>query len=119
MLVDGVSTPPAPGAGVPARWTGVNHSAAGTVRFTVQDGVGRLDFSADFSVGAVPGPFVYVNTTNNANTGRPLRISALKSLSGAQSYVFQLPTGAAYTWVLVWCDPFNVAVAEASVPTTP
>ena len=86
---------------------------------SVENGVARLDFSDDVSVGAVPGPFVYVNTTNDANTGRPLRVAALRNNTGAQSYVFQLPDGASYTWVLIWCDPFNVPVAEASIPPTP
>ncbi len=62
---------------------------------------------------------VFVNTTNNANTGRPLRVAALKSNGGAQSYLFAVPPGVSYTWVLVWCDPFNVPVAEASIPATP
>lgn len=68
---------------------------------------------------AVPGPFVYVNTTNNANTGSALRVAALRSNSGAQSFAFQIPAGATYAWVLVWCDPFNVPVAEARLPSTP
>ena len=119
MLVEpGMSQPPA-GSGVTGQWVGVGHSARGSVRFGVQDGVARLDFSEDFSVSAVPGPFIYVNTTNNANTGRPLRVSALRGNSGAQSYVFQIPAGVAYTWVLVWCDPFNVPVAEAPISATP
>ena len=118
MLVGVTTSPPAGSVGA-VRWTGVNHGATGTVRFTVQDGIGRLDFSSDFSVTNVPGPFVYVNTTNNANTGRPLRISALKSLSGSQSYAFQIPAGVTFAWVLIWCDPFNVPVAEAPIPATP
>ncbi|MEO7501241.1 MAG: DM13 domain-containing protein [Gemmatimonadaceae bacterium] len=119
MLVEPEMSQPAAGTGVTGLWVGVGHSVRGSVRFSVKNGVARLDLSDDFSVSAVPGPFVYVNTTNNANTGRPLRVSALGSNSGAQSYVFQLPAGAAYTWVLIWCDPFNVAVAEAQIPATP
>ena len=118
MLVEQGTTPVA-GLGVTGRWVGVGHSAAGSVRVSVQRGVAQLDFSSDFSVSGVPGPFVYVNTTNNANTGRPLRVAALKSNSGAQSYAFQLPAGTTYTWVLIWCDPFNVPVAEAQIPATP
>ena len=119
MLVEqGTSQPPA-GAGVTGRWVGVGHAVTGSVRISAQNGVARLDFSDDFSVSGVPGPFVYLNTTNNANTGRPLRVSALKSNAGAQSYTFQLPAGTAYTWVLIWCDPFNVPVAEAKIPPTP
>ena len=107
------------GTGVTGQWAGVGHAARGSVRVSVESGVMRLDFSDDFSVGAVPGPFVYVNTTNDANTGRPLRVAALRSNAGAQSYAFRLPDAASYTWVLVWCDPFNVPVAETSIPPTP
>ncbi len=110
---------PLAGSGVLGNFVGVGHVGRGSVRFTVQSGVGRLDFSADFAVSEVPGPFVYLNTTNNANTGRPLRIAALKSNSGAQTYSFQLPAGVSYTYVLVWCDPFNVPVSEAAIPPTP
>ena len=79
------------GTGVTGRWAGVGHAAQGSVRVSVENGVARLDFSDDVSVGAVPGPFVYVNTTNDANTGRPLRVAALRNNTGAQSYVFQHP----------------------------
>ncbi len=118
MLVEGGATPPV-GSGVTGRWVGVGHGVSGSVRFTVQGGVGRLDFSDDFALTEAPGPFVYMNTTNNANTGRPLRVAALRSNRGAQSYVFQMPAGAVYTWVLLWCDPYNVALAETQIPPTP
>ena len=115
-----VDAGPAPmGMSVSGRFVGVGHHGSGSVKFTVQDGVGSLEFSNDFAVSGVPGPFVYVNTTNNANTGRPLRVAALKSTRGAQTYSFQLPSGVRYQWVLVWCDPFNVPVAEAEIPPTP
>ena len=110
---------PLAGSGVAGNFVGVGHVGRGSVRFTVQNGVGRLDFSADFAVSEVPGPFVYLNTTNNANTGRPLRVAALKSNTGAQTYAFQLPSGVSYTFVLIWCDPFNVPVAEAAIPPPP
>jgi len=115
----GADMQPPMGSGVTGRFVGVGHRGGGGVRFAVVNGVARLDFSDDFSVDAVPGPFVYVNTTNNANTGRPLRVAALKSNRGAQSYSFLVPAGVSYTWVLVWCDPFNVPVAEAAIPATP
>ena len=118
MLVEPGMSRPA-GTGVTGRWAGVGHAAQGSVRVSMENGVARLDFSDDFSVSTVPGPFVYVNTTNNANTGRPLRVAALRSNAGAQSYAFQLPEGASYTWVLIWCDPYNVPVAEAPIPSTP
>lgn len=89
------------------------HQARGTARLIVRDTVGVVEFSADFVVDAVPGPFVYVNTTADANTGRPLRVSALRANSGAQSYAFRVPAGATFSHVLVWCDPFNVGVGAA------
>ena len=98
---------------------GVGHTGRGSVSFTMANGIGRLDFSSDFAVSGVPGPFVYLNTTNNANTGSPLRISALRSNTGAQSYTFQLIPGVNYRYVLIWCDPFNTAVAEAVIATGP
>ena len=113
-----VMQPPA-GSGATGHFVGVGHRGKGSVRFSVANGVGRLDFADDFSVDEVPGPFVYINTTNNPNTGRPLRVSKLRSNGGAQSYTFEVPAGASYTWVLVWCDPFNVAVAQAAIPATP
>ena len=117
MVDPGTVAPTAGGA--TGNFVGVGHEGRGSVRFTVDNGAGRLDFSTDFAVGAVPGPFVYLNTTNNANTGRPLRVAALKSNNGAQTYAFQLPPGVSYTFVLVWCDPFNVAVAQAAIPSAP
>ncbi len=107
------------GTSVSGRFVGVGHQGSGSVKFTTQDGVGKLEFSSDFVVSGVPGPFVYVNTTNDANTGRPLRVAALKSTRGVQTYTFQLVAGVRYRWVLVWCDPFNVPVAEAEIPPTP
>ncbi len=58
MLLDpAVATAPA-GPRVTGRWTGVGHRASGSVRDSVENGVGRLEFSEDFTVSAVPGPFV-------------------------------------------------------------
>jgi hypothetical protein len=112
-------TPPPAGSAVQGRFSGVGHRAEGGVRFTAENGRARLEFLSDFSVAEVPGPFVYLNTTNNANTGTPLRVSALRTNSGAQQYDFEVPAGVRYTWVLVWCDPFNTPVAEAAIPATP
>ena len=112
------AVPPA-GTGALGKFSGVGHTGQGSVNFTAQNGVGRLDFSADFAVSGVPGPFVYLNTTNNANTGKPLRVAALRSNTGAQTYSFQLPAGVTYTYVLIWCDPYNVPVAEAMIPPLP
>lgn len=112
-----VSPPAGPAAiGV---WRKTRYDVTGTVQFVATNGVGQLTFSADFSVAQTPGPVVYVNITNNPNTGQPLRIGAIKSTRGAQTYTFQLPPGVRYTWVLIWCDPFNVPMAEAAINPTP
>ena len=49
MLVD-AGAPPAPGSGVLGAFVGVGHQGRGSVRFNVQNGVGRLDFSDRKSV---------------------------------------------------------------------
>ncbi|MEP6688795.1 MAG: DM13 domain-containing protein [Gemmatimonadales bacterium] len=112
--------PPPSGMAVQGRFAGAGgHRGAGAASLTVADGRALLEFGDDFTVSGVPGPFVYLNTTNNANTGTPLRVAALQRNSGAQQYSFQVPAGVRYTWILVWCDPFNTPVAEASIPATP
>ena len=113
----GVSAPM--GTATTGVWRKTRYDVTGTVQMVAANGVGQLTFSADFSVAQTPGPVVYVNTTNNPNTGRPLRIGAIKSTRGAQTYTFQLPPGVQYTWVIIWCDPFNVPMAEAAITPTP
>lgn len=44
---------------------------------------------------------------------------ALRRRTGAQQYSFQVPAGVRYAWVIIWCDPFNVGMAEAAIPATP
>lgn len=105
-----------PTTGQAARWTRVRYNATGTVTMSIANDVATLVFSDDFTVDQTPGPFVYVNTTNNANTGRPLRVGALKSRRGAQVYSFRVEPGVQYTHVLIWCDPFNVPMVEALLP---
>lgn len=95
------------------------YSVTGTVSLAASNGTAQLTFSSDFSIAQTPGPVVYLNTTNNPNTGQPLRIGALRSRTGAQTYTFQIPPGVRYTWVIIWCDPFNVAMAEAPIAATP
>ena len=112
-------TPPA-GPGVTGHWQRTGYNVTGSVTMAVENGVGRVTFSSDFSIMQTPGPAVYINTTNNPNSGQPLRIGALKNIRGDQTYTFQVPAGSPrYTWVLIWCDPFNVPMAEATIPPTP
>ncbi len=110
-----------PPAGVPTegRFVGVGHEGQGTASLVVAEGRARLVFSSDFVVTQTPGPYVYLNTANDPNRGQPLRVAALKSSRGAQQYDFMVPAGVRYTYVLIWCDPFNVPVAEAPIAPTP
>ena len=56
---------------------------------------------------------------NNANTGRPFQVAALKSNDGAQTHTCQLPANVSFTFVLIWCDHYNNPVARAPIPPTP
>lgn len=113
------STPPIPiGTGVMGRLVRTGYSVSGTVTLAVSGTTARLEFSSDFAIANTPGPFIYLNTTNNPNSGRPIRVGGLRSRTGAQSYSFQLPPGVSYEYVIIWCDPFNVAMAEAKIPPT-
>ncbi len=111
---------PSPGgSGVTGRFVKTRYDVSGTATLRIVNGVGQLDLSSDFSVAQTPGPFLYINSTNNPNTGQPLRIASLKGISGAQSYTFNVPAGTRYSWVIIWCDPFNVPMAEAAIPPVP
>ncbi len=112
--------PPLMGQAVVGRFVGAGgHRGAGALTLTVEGTRARLELGSDFSVDGVAGPYLYLNTTNDPNTGMPLRIGPLQRNSGSQVYTFQIPAGIRYTWVLVWCDPFNVGVAQAQIQPTP
>jgi len=108
--------PIAPGAGMTGNFVRTGYAVTGMASLSIRNDTARLDFSSDFTIASTPGPFVYLNTTSNANQGAPLRIGALRSRTGAQSYTFLVPPGVRYTKVLIWCDPFNVGMAEATLP---
>jgi hypothetical protein len=116
------AVPVAPGTGVPmgpavtGRFVKTGYAVTGTASLVVENGIAKLDFSSDFGIAQTPGPYVYLNTTSDPNSGTPLRIGVLKSRTGAQSYTFVVPAGVKYQKVLIWCDPFNVAMAEATLP---
>ncbi len=110
------NAPPPAGPTVEAGFVGVGHRAGGRVRLTLGQGRGRLEFQSDFVVDAVPTPYIYLNTTQNPNSGKPLRIALLRANGGGQQYDFEVPAGVEYAWILIWCDRFNVPVAEAAIP---
>ncbi len=106
------------GAGVSGAWVRTGYAVTGRATLAIEGTTARLDFSSDFSIAQTPGPVVYLNTTSNPNTGQALRIGALRNRQGAQSYLFQIPAGVRYTRIIIWCDPFNVAMAEVVIPPT-
>ena len=108
--------PIVPGTGVTGSFVRTGYAVTGMATLSIKNDTAQLDFSADFSIASTPGPFVYLNTSSNANQGAPLRVAALRSKTGAQRYTFLVPQGVRYTKVLIWCDPFNVGMAEATLP---
>ena len=118
------AVPVDPGTGVPSaptvtgRWMRTGYAVTGTASLSLTGTTARLELSSDFSIGQAPGPTLYLNTARNPNTGQPLRIGALRSRTGAQSYTFLVPAGVRFTHIIIWCDPFNVPMAEAVIPPT-
>lgn len=112
-------TPGPAGQGVSGRFVKTRYDVTGTGTLVVANGVAQLDLSADFSITQTPDPVLYINTTNNPNTGQPLRIASLKGKQGAQRFTFAVPAGVRYAWLIIWCDPFNLPMAEASIPPVP
>lgn len=106
------------GPGVSGRWARTGYAVTGTATLTIDGATARLDLSGDFTIGQAPGPTLYLNTQGNPNGGQPLRIGGLRSRTGAQSYSFQVPASVRYTHIIIWCDPFNVAMAEVVLPTS-
>ncbi len=101
------------GPAVSGRLVKTGYAVTGTATLRIENGIGQLDLSSDYSIVQTPGPFLYLNTTNNPNSGSPLRVAGVKDKSGAQRFTFSVPAGVTYSWVIIWCDPFNVAMAEA------
>jgi hypothetical protein len=106
------------GVGVSGNWVRTGYAVAGRATLVIEGNTAQLDFSSNFSIAQTPGAIVYLNTTSNPNMGQPLRIGALRSFQGAQSYRFQVPLGVRYTRIIIWCDPFNVGMAEVVIPPT-
>jgi len=107
------------GTGVTGRFVRTGYNVTGTATVLIENGVGVIELSPDFSIEQLPGTFLYLNTTNNPNTGQPIRIASLRGRSGAQRFTFVVPAGVQYTWLVIWCDPFNVTMAEAAITPTP
>ncbi len=107
------------GMGVSGRFVKTRYDVTGTATVVIENGIGVIDLSSDFSIAQTPGPSLYLNTTNNPNTGQPIRIASLKDKSGAQRFTFVVPAGVRYSWLVIWCDPFNVPMAEAAITPVP
>ncbi len=112
-------TPIPVGMGVTGRFVKTRYDVTGTATVVIENGVGVIELSNDFSIVQTPGPYLYLNTTNTPNTGQPLRIASLKGKSGAQRFTFTVPAGVRYSWLVIWCDPFNVPMAEAAITPVP
>ncbi len=112
-------TPVPMGMGVSGRFVKTRYDVTGTATVVIENGIGVIDLSSDFSIAQTPGPSLYLNTTNNPNTGQPIRIGSLKDKSGAQRFTFVAPAGVRYSWLVIWCDPFNVPMAEAAITPVP
>jgi hypothetical protein len=48
-----------------------------------------------------------------------LQVAPLRRNAGSQNYEFVASPGVRYTWVLVWCETYDVPVAEAPIAPTP
>ncbi len=107
------------GVGVTGRFVKTRYDVAGTGTVVIENGVGVIELSPDFSISQTPGPYLYLNTTNNPNTGQPIRIASLRGKSGTQRFTFTVPAGVRYSWLVIWCDPFNVPMAEAAITPVP
>ena len=107
------------GTGVSGRFVRTRYDVTGTATVLIENGVGVIELSPDFSLAQSPGPFLYLNTTNNPNTGQPIRIASLRGRNGAQRFTFAVPAGVRYSWLIIWCDPFNVTMAEAAITPVP
>jgi hypothetical protein len=112
-------TPTPMGTGVTGRFVKTGYDVTGTATVRIENGVGVIELSSDFNISQTPGPFLYLNTTNNPNSGQPLRIANIRGKTGAQRFTFAVPAGVRYSWVVIWCDPFNVAMAEAPITPVP
>ncbi len=107
------------GMGVNGRFVKTRYDVTGTATVTIENGAGVIELSPDFSISQTPGPYLYLNTTNDPNTGRPIRIANLRGKSGAQRFTFAVPAGVRYSWLVIWCDPFNLPMAEAAITPVP
>lgn len=116
-VVPGATVPT--GMGVTGRFVRTRYDVSGTASVIIANGIGVIELSPDFAIAQTPGPFLYLNTTNNPNTGQPIRIASLRGLSGTQRFKFSVPPGVRYSWLVIWCDPFNVPMAEAAIGPVP
>ena len=107
------------GMGVNGRFVKTRYDVTGTATVVIENGVGVIELSPDFSISQTPGPYLYLNTTNNPNTGQPIRIASLRGKSGSQRFTFTVPAGVRYSWLIIWCDPFHVPMAEAAITPVP
>jgi hypothetical protein len=98
------------------------HAGAGTVTLVRRSDGGRaLELGGDFAVSPVPGPVLVLTarvTLGTALTAEDLDLGALRASSGADLYPVPIdPVG--LDQVFVFCRPFGVEVARATLVPLP
>lgn len=92
---------------------GINHTASGTAAIYLLDGKHTLLLDPFSSQN---GPDLKVYLSKDVGASDYLRLGALKSISGKQSY--SIPSGITltdYSYVHVWCEQFSVEFARAEM----
>lgn len=90
------------------------YMAEGEVTVTVRDGSMTIDLSTGFRASGVPDPVLYTGSAANPNNGGALRIGRYNAL-GAQRFTVALPSGPLPSFVILWCDRFNLPIGYAAV----
>jgi hypothetical protein len=96
-------------------------SFSGNMSYVVTGTAGLYDFEGkkyiylqNFSTSAGPDLKLYVATTNNA--AQFVSLGALKSNSGAQSYLISNPPDFnTYNKILIWCQQFSVLFGASTI----
>jgi Bacterial Ig-like domain (group 2)/Electron transfer DM13 len=83
-------------------------SSAGTAKLKIENGVLKLQTTADFSVMTSPPDLrIYLSNSNNSIAGA-VEVASLSQRTGAQSWAVAAPTTITqYKYVIVWCKQFG------------
>jgi hypothetical protein len=93
--------------------TGIGHTASGVVKL-YDTGTSKVVYFESYSSQEGPDLKVYLSKDINAN--EYLKLGALKSTSGVQSYTVPPNTDVSnYIYVHIWCERFTVVFARAEI----